>query len=261
MAEKAPSPSLEEISQRLDRIEQTLARLDRVMSRVAQVDAAATAHVPAAVATAADIVDDLARRADRAGIDLDARVTSALRLIERLTEPEVTASIEAVLDRIDRIKILVEQADALPDLLAMITDIADEFLLRAAGHGLDIETIVRSGVDVFARLARLLQSSEFQNLLDSGVLDARVVQVVGQLGSALSEAHGELGGRAGWMALWRATRDPEVQRTLDFSVRFLRHLGNRLESSDAADDGMNGDSLDGSRNGTRRIIGPSASQE
>ena len=230
MLDDEDTPSLEDIAQRLERIEglldqtlvPTLVRLERTMKEANHV-----------AATVTDIVDNAAARAAASGVDIDSRVKNVMTLIERLTEPRVASALESILDRIDRVKILVEQADELPALIATLADIIDEFLLHAAGQGLDIQSVFKTAVDIMGRLGHLLQSTEFQAILDSGILDPGVVGIVAQLGTSLRNAREEDGDQAGWMALWRASRDPDVQRTLDFTVRFLRHIGRQLDQSRA----------------------------
>ena len=55
-------------------------------------------HVPGSIATITDIVDGLAARLSEEGIDVDARVQTGLRLLQRLTAPRTSAALEALLD-------------------------------------------------------------------------------------------------------------------------------------------------------------------
>lgn len=238
MADADTAVSLQDVSARLERIEGSLARLEGLLARPSTDVTALAEQARAGVAMAVDVLDEWAMRASARGpaqgIDLDQRVQRALRLVERLTEPGVADALEAMLDHVDRIQALVGQLDALPGAIATVMDAVDEYLLAAAGKGLDVDGVVRGGVVALERFARLVQSSAFQEVLDSGILEPDVVHLVGQMGRALGAARDEGEGRAGMMALWRATRDPDVQRSLDFSLRFLRHFGRRIEQSGAA---------------------------
>lgn len=234
MADADTAVSLQDVSARLERIEGSLARLEGLLAR-APIDVTPLAEqATAGVAMAVDMLDEWAMRATARGIDLDQRVQRALHLVARLTEPGVADALEAVLDHVDRIQAVVEQLDALPGVIATVVDTVDESLLAAAGKGLDVDGVVRGGVVALERVARLVQSPAFQEVLDSGILEPDVVHLVGQLGRALGAAREEPEGRAGLMALWRATRDPDVQRSIDFSVRFLRQFGRSIEQSGAA---------------------------
>lgn len=234
MADADTAVSLHDVSARLERIEGSLARLEGLLARPSMDVTALAEQARAGVAMAGDMLDEWAMRASARGIDLDQRVQRALRLVERLTEPGVADALEAMLDHVDRIQALVGQLDALPGAIATVMDAVDEYLLAAASKGLDVDGVVRGGVAALERFARLVQSSAFQEVLDSGILEPDVVHLVGQMGRALGAARDEREGRAGLVALWRATRDPDVQRSLDFSLRFLRHFGRRIEQSGAA---------------------------
>jgi hypothetical protein len=234
MADADTAVSLQDVSARLERIEGSLARLEGLLAR-APVDVTALAErATAGVAMAGDMLDEWAMRVTARGVDLDQRVQRALHLVERLTEPGVADALEVVLDHADRIQALVAQLDALPGAIATVVDTVDESLLAAAGEGLDVDAVMRGSVVALGRVARLVQSPAFQEVLDSGILEPDVVQLIGQMGRALGETRDEREGRAGLMALWRATRDPDVQRSIDFSLRFLRHFGRRIEQPGAA---------------------------
>ncbi len=238
MADANTAVSLQDVSSRLERIEGSLARLEGLLARAPVNVTTLAERATAGVAMAVDMLDEWARRATAGGpagaVDLDQRVQRALHLVQRLTEPGVAGALEVVLDHADRIQALVVQLDALPGAIATVMDTVDDFLRAAAGKGLDVDAVVRGGAVALERVARLVQSPAFQEVLDSGILETDVVRLLGQVGRALSAARDEREGRAGLMALWRATRDPDVQRSIDFSLRFLRHLGGRIDQSSAA---------------------------
>lgn len=85
---------------RADRVLETLERLER---RVAQLgDAvhrleAATAQVPAMVATVTDIVDGVVARLAARGIDVDDRMRALLRAADHLTSPRALDALASVL--------------------------------------------------------------------------------------------------------------------------------------------------------------------
>lgn len=232
MADAETVVSLQDVSARLERIEGTLARLEGMLAHAPGVATLAERAAPG-VAMVADIVDEWARAAGARGVDLDQRIARGLHLLQRLTEPGVADALEAMLDRVDRVQALVSRLDALPGAVATVVDTVDELSRTLADRGLDVESIVRGGAMGLDRFARLMQSSAFQELLDSGILEPHVVHVIGQLGRALSAARSEPVERAGLMALLRATRDPDAQRAIDFGLRFLRHFGHRIEPHEA----------------------------
>ena len=87
LTEKVTSPAS------LRAIEALVERLGTVESALRLAD-----QVPGAVATITDIVDGLAARLAADGVDVDARVQTAVRLLERLTAPRTSAALETLLD-------------------------------------------------------------------------------------------------------------------------------------------------------------------
>jgi hypothetical protein len=194
MADAETTASLQDLSTRLTRIEGTLARLEGMLA------GAPGPGMPAEQAAPG---------------------------------PGVPAEQAAPDPASERLHALVARLDALPGVIATVMDTMDEFLLRLADKGVDLDLVGRGGAVAVERVARLMQSSAFHDVLGSGILEPDVVQAVGQVGRALSAATRERGERAGLMALLRATRDPQVQRTIDFGLRFLRHLGERIVQQEA----------------------------
>lgn len=78
----------------LERIEQRLARLE---SAVAQLDAVARG-APGAIAIMTDTLDSVAARLADSGVDVDERLRTSLRILERLTAPQAANAIETLLD-------------------------------------------------------------------------------------------------------------------------------------------------------------------
>lgn len=232
MADAETVVSLQEVAARLERIEGALARLEAMLAQPPGLAALADRAAPG-VAMVADVLDEWAVGAVGRGVDLDERVGRGLRLLQRLTEPGVAGALEAMLDRVDRVQALVAQLEALPGVIATVADTVDEFMLALGDRGLDLHAAGRGAALAMGWLTRLLQLPAFHEVLDAGILEPRVVGVIGQLGQALSAARNEPGGRAGLMALLRATRDPDVQRGLDFGLRFLRHFGERMKQHEA----------------------------
>lgn len=93
------------------------------------------------VALATDAVDAIYRQAQTSGVEIEARVASALTLLERLTEPHSVAMLS-------RLLALLEQ---MPGGLAMVVDIVDA-AARQAAAGVDLEAMLATmeGKDLMA---------------------------------------------------------------------------------------------------------------
>ncbi len=189
----------------------------------------------------------LAQTAARA--DLDALEQS--KLLERLTQPQ---TLELLNQLLDRLPLLVMVVQGLDELLRRGETVADSLgeSLREVVQGLaqvDQPALVQT-LRLLPRLVevgnRLVESGILeqafpklveagQQMLASGMLDAEVVRTLGQLGKALAESCREalqhppepIGGLWG---LYRATRDPEIQKVLGFLVAVARGFSRKALS-------------------------------
>lgn len=214
--------ALERLERRLDRIE---SRLDRVSSLID--------HAPPLVGMLADTADGFAARAADRGVDVDARLRDALTLVERLTAPETVA----LLDR------ALTVAGSAPALMATVTDTLDSLVARAGEAGIDVDARLRVLAAVAERLTSptalaavrevLDRIDVVQRLLDSGVLAEAPVAVVERAALSMAQTCAEHPAPIGPWAAMRAMREPGVQRTLGFALRFARRFGESFITEDA----------------------------
>ncbi|MCA9593326.1 MAG: DUF1641 domain-containing protein [Myxococcales bacterium] len=212
------------------RLEQRLARIEDSVSRA---EGLARQAVPTA-ATALDVLDDVARQADERGIDVDQRMRTALRLLERATQPETARMLERTLDL----------AETAPQTLATVADVVDGLIAKGAEAGIDVDERLRVIVRVAERLTSpgALSVAEtlvgnldaISRLLGSGILAPGPVEVVSRAGGALASAgsNGAPKTVGAWGAL-RSLSDPRVQRALGFALDFARRFGDSLDALDA----------------------------
>jgi uncharacterized protein YjgD (DUF1641 family) len=146
---------------------------------------------------------------------------------------EVSDRLERIEQSLDRLTGALDQAmTTAPNVVATATDVMDEFLLAAQDRGIDIDALLRAGGGALGRLARLVQSPQFARLLDSGALSPDSLSTLARAGDALAETSAEAGDKAGILALLRASRDPDVQRALDFVLRLMKRFGRGLAQRD-----------------------------
>jgi hypothetical protein len=91
------------------RLERTLDVLEPTIDMVRQ--------APLIIATVVDTFDALVAEGREQGIDVDARVRDALRLLERLTAPETVRAVDTLLDRLPVLASLAPMVDHAPELL------------------------------------------------------------------------------------------------------------------------------------------------
>jgi hypothetical protein len=205
---------LESISTRLDRMEESLAALQQA---------------PQIVATVTDTADYYFRQAQDRGIDIDARLRGLLPLVERLTEPETMAAIGKVLEHAPALASAAEMLDQVPGLVAMVTDVFDEYVGRQIEQGVDVTEAVQNAVQGTLRLGNFVMSDEFTALLDSGMLDPNTVRLIGRVGRALQDVSQETIEGTGVFGLIGASRTKDFRRTLGFGIRFGERFGQLLQ--------------------------------
>ncbi len=224
--EGAPASTAPDPTASLQRIEATLARLER---RLDALEAQATS----VAGIAADTVDRMAADARAQGVDVDARVRSAMRLAVRLTDPAVVAAVEQALD-------VVPLA---PGAVAMAVDTFDGLVSRLRARGVDVEARARLLGHAMERLTSpealellgtvLTHLDAVRGLLDSGVLDPAATRVVGTAGASLVKTAREPHTPGpGPLGLVRALGDVDVRAVLGFTLRFARNFGRALDRND-----------------------------
>ena len=216
-AETSIAAALDRLDKRLARIEESLAEARSIGDRA-----------PPLVGALVDSLDDAARRAQDAGVDLDARAATALRMLDRLTEPNNARMLE-------RLLALAEQA---PAAVGMVVDTVDAICERTAAAGIDIDSRAKNLLVALEKLTsppalRVLQDlldrvDVVEGLLASGILDPAPVAIVSRAGQALAFTGREAPPPVGpWGAL-RALNDADIQRALGFALRFAQRFGHSL---------------------------------
>lgn len=204
---------LNQLMERMDRLEQHLAKVNTLAD-----------EAPALLAMATDTVDGLYRDAANAGVDIDERLKVGLVALERLTDP---ATLRALAGLSEQLVTLDELARQAPGFAAMTVDMIDELYAAIRKQGIDLEDTARQGLVVLRNLVALMQSDEMKALMSSGVLDPKTLQIMGAAAHALVSAQREPR-RAGPMALLGALFNRDVQRSLGFALNFAERFGQKL---------------------------------
>jgi uncharacterized protein YjgD (DUF1641 family) len=93
----------------------------------------AAEQLPAVVATATDVLDSLAARAQDSGVDLDERLRVLVRVAERLTAPEALETLEAAFDQLHGLRALLRSGVLDPAPVAVVAKAGRA--LAEAGEG------------------------------------------------------------------------------------------------------------------------------
>lgn len=174
------------------------------------------------------------------------------QLLDTLSNPQTLNAISQLLQNIELLTFFVTAIDGLLQRSETIADnIADSLTdatQLATTSDLDIgelmqtlsqlaqaapqflETLPLLAI-VLERVKPLVDSGALENLLDSGVLEPKALNVIGQAGTALAETV-EAGPDAirpvGTIGLLRALNDPDTQQVLGFLVKFASNFGQKL---------------------------------
>ncbi|PQO25270.1 hypothetical protein C5Y96_25540 [Blastopirellula marina] len=195
--------------------------------------------VPNLVAIATDLFDAVARQAADQNIDLEQRATQLLLLFKKATDPENLQALNVLVDHLPQLEKAAEMSDDLPNLIAVATDVFDEWAAELKADGVELEQSVRNGLRAALYLGGQIRREELDRLgylLKSDVLSQHSVETVSLMGSALSSCRQgscehPVPERMGLMGLLSASRDSNTQRALAFAVQFGKCFGNLLDKN------------------------------
>ncbi len=186
--------------------------------------------------------------ADAAGsMDMDELAKS--RILERITDPQTLAALNNLLDRLPLASFMLE---SLEEFIARGDTIADNLadLIGDLDLG-DINIDVESLKPFLEALPKLMKAGDklFQSklmgedlpkvieagvtMVDSGMMDKEVVAVLGDLGRKSAETYKEVAARpvapiGGLWATLKATKDPDVQKSVGFFFAFAKAFAKHL---------------------------------
>ncbi|MEO1063337.1 MAG: DUF1641 domain-containing protein [Actinomycetota bacterium] len=161
------------------------------------------------------------------------------RLLDRLEDPKTAAALHSLLDNAELLAVLVTGLDGLARKGEVVGDTLAEVLheVRAAGRstGLDPMTTSRQLGTLIPTLAAA--SPAINRILDSPIVEPEPIDVLSETAVALvaglraAQANEtQLGPRG----LYKATKDPDVQRGLGFLVEVARVFGREIASGQLA---------------------------
>ncbi len=201
--------ALNMLGKRLERIEKRLSSLDSILETA-----------PEAIGAIADSIDDFAQEANATGASIYDRKKSASTLIERATRPAVLQALTDLLDRVESMEEAAKISDLLPGMAAAAIDSIDDMAMRAIEGGIDIPLASRRFGEMLEVALWGLQSKELSEIVS--------VESIRSLATALKSTSRETSFKRKPMSFWKAMRDPEIRRTLDFGFRFAKRIGAHL---------------------------------
>jgi hypothetical protein len=146
------------------------------------------------------------------------RLISTLERLERRVE-----HMEGALRRLEGATAQV------PAVVATLADVLDGLVARLAARGIDVDDRMRALLRAADHLTSPRALDALASILSSEILAHQTTEVVGRMGRAIVTAEHEAQPLGAW-GLWRALRDPEVQRAAGFLIAMARRFGAELES-------------------------------
>lgn len=219
---------------------QTVAALTRLLDRVEALEKMmgmaeeVVQQGPGLAAMVADSVDEFYANAARSGTDLEIVLENALQIARRLQNPRLTQVLTKLLDQTESLEMLVSLVEQGPGVTAMMADSLDEMMRISVESGIDFDILLNKGLVALTKFIALVESDEFDAVLDSGILDPRTVDVVGRAGRALAQSYpaGQTEPyKVGPLGLLKTLNDPDVQRALGFLTAFAKQFGRQLSTS------------------------------
>lgn len=225
----------------LDLLEQTLDKsedLEQVLKM--------SNEIPNLISTGVNSFDGLASKLQEDGVDIDERLTLTLPLLLQLSEPKSLKLFQRILSQSDNLNKVLDMGEELPNLISTGVNTIDSIANRFTEQGVDIdqrmENIVKimdilthDDIVIFLKffhhhMARFLQLGEI--FVDPKILNERLASLLEDLTQAIvqtTEPATSLPSAKGVFGLFKALKDRDVSKTLNFGLRFAKHFGQKLK--------------------------------
>ena len=172
------------------------------------------------------------------------------KVLERLTEPQTLATLNQLLDRLPLAAFVLESLEGFINrgetIADNLSDAVGELNLSEAKLDTRQITALLEALPRFKEAGEKLLESNLLgeglpkvldagvSMVDSGMLDQEVVTILGELGKKSSQAYQEAAAKpvepvGGMWATLRATRDPDVQKSLGFFFAFAKAFAKHLK--------------------------------
>lgn len=185
-----------------------------------------------------------------AATDLDVEELTRSKVLERLTNPTTLATLNQLLDKLPLIAFLLESLEGFIQRGETVADNLAEAIgeLNLSEHKIDFSQIapLMETLPKMAKAGEKLFESELMGkdfpkvidagvtMVDSGMMDKDIIQILGDLGKKGAETYKEVTREpiqpvGGLFATLKATKDPDVQKSLGFFFAFAKAFARHLD--------------------------------
>jgi len=180
------------------------------------------------IAMAADTFDAWAADQAARGIDIGTRVSTAVQLLETVTDPVNAEVAERMVAQLPRLEPVVQLATTFEPTTAMLFDMFDEHVRGWIDRGIDAEERFLQVASLVERLTDPTFHHHLETQIDAAPGLMAATRTGELFGMAVDRVQSQPAAPMGAWALFRALGDPEVQRAAGFAVAVAREVGSDL---------------------------------
>ncbi len=188
-------------------------------------------------------------RLSEAAEDLDLEELAESKVLQRLTEPQTLATLNRLLEKLPLLDFLLESVEGFINRGETVADNLSDAIgdLKLGDHKFDPGKLTAL-IEKLPRIAdageKLLDSELMGDglpkvidagvsMVESGMMDKAVVRTLGDLGRKSVETYHEVSSKpvppiGGLLATMKATRDPDVQKSMGFLFAFAKAFAKHL---------------------------------
>lgn len=193
--------------------------------------------VEGAFATGADYIDEKVCQAAEQGVDLEPRIGSLLELILSVAEPKTMAALKLLVERLPQLAELAKFADEVPNIIATVGDVLDEFQQNCETQGIDMEKSLANGLQAAIWFGSNVEQEDLERLgelLKSDIFHHNSIAVISNAANSLSSAQQnacetKTPDRVGLFGLMGLLRNPDIQKSVAFAAKFGESFGKNMD--------------------------------
>ncbi len=193
--------------------------------------------VEGAFATGTNFVDEKVSDAAQRGIDLEPRLSSLMGMLVKLTEPATMSALNTLLERLPQLAQLAKLADEMPNIIAAVGDVFDDYQQRCASEGIDMEKSLVNGLHAALWLGTQIEKDDLSRigeLLKSDILSHHSIAVLSNVANSFASAQqdtcsAQTQDKVGMIGLIGLMRNPEIQKSVAFAAQFAECFGKNMD--------------------------------
>ena len=193
--------------------------------------------VEGAFATGTNFVDEKVSDAAQRGIDLEPRLSSLMGMLVKLTEPATMSALNTLLERLPQLAQLAKLADEMPNIIAAVGDVFDDYQQRCASEGIDMEKSLVNGLHAALWLGTQIEKDDLSRigeLLKSDILSHHSIAVLSNVANSFASAQqdtcsAQIQDKVGMIGLIGLMRNPEIQKSVAFAAQFAECFGKNMD--------------------------------